>query len=251
MLANVASLLILGIVRWSIERQWDVSVFGKISLTLSISNLMMIFIRSVSMVLLPTLRRTESSKYASIYSNLKTGLLIAMFGGLLLYYPLNAFLLYWLPDYSDCLVYMAILFPLCLYEGKLSLLVETYLKTMRMEKMLLLTNLATLLLSAVLTIVFVFILEDLTLIVLGILLIFAFRTFLGEFLLSYKISMHFVREGILEILLVAIFVSTAWFMGREIGFGIYAVFYILYVLFNKRNIADLVKIFKSNVESKK
>ena len=110
MLANVASLLILGVVRWSIEREWNVSVFGKISLTLSISNLMMLFIRSVSMVLLPTLRRTDSSKYASIYSNLKIGFLVSMFGALLLYYPLNSFLLYWLPAYADSLKYMAILF---------------------------------------------------------------------------------------------------------------------------------------------
>lgn len=250
MLANVACLLILGVVRWSIEREWDVSIFGKISLTLSISNLMMIFIRSVSMVLLPTLRRTDSSKYASIYSSLKIGFLVLIFGGLLLYYPLNAFLLYWLPDYADCLVYMAILFPLCLYEGKLSLLVETYLKTMRMEKMLLISNVLTLTLSCILTILFVFVCENLTLTVLGILLIFAFRTFLGEFLLSRKLKINIIWDGVLECILVSVFVSSSWYLDHIAGMLAYSVVYFLYVLFYRKQLQGLVSMLKLSMKKK-
>lgn len=250
MLANVACLLIIGIVRWSIEREWNVSVFGKISLTLSISNLMMIFIRSVSMVLLPTLRRTDASKYASIYSSLKIGFLIATFGGLLIYYPLNTFLLYWLPDYADSLKYMAILFPLCIYEGKLSLLVETYLKTMRMEKKLLLSNIVTLVFSCVLTLIFVFILKNLTLTVLAILLIFAFRTFLGEFFLSQKLKIKIVRDGLLECFLVSAFVATSWFLNSVVGLIAYCLIYILYVLFYKKELLGLIAIIKTIAKKK-
>lgn len=250
MLANVACLLIIGIVRWSIEREWNVSVFGKISLTLSISNLMMIFIRSVSMVLLPTLRRTDASKYASIYSSLKIGFLIATFGGLLIYYPLNTFLLYWLPDYADSLKYMAILFPLCIYEGKLSLLVETYLKTMRMEKKLLLSNIVTLVFSCVLTLIFVFILKNLTLTVLAILLIFAFRTFLGEFFLSQKLKIKIVRDGLLECFLVSAFVATSWFLNSVEGLIAYCLIYILYVLFYKKELLGLIAIIKMIAKKK-
>ena len=248
MLANVASLLILGVVRWSIEHEWDVSVFGKISLTLSISNLMMLFIRSVSMVLLPTLRRTDSSKYASIYSNLKIGFLVAVFGGLFLYYPLNSFLLYWLPAYADSLKYMAILFPLCIYEGKLSLLVETYLKTMRMEKVLLMSNIVTLVFSCLLTVLFVFVLENLTWTVLAILLIFAFRTFLGEFLLSRKMPMSFFRDGILECVLTVSFVLVAWFLNNFVGMFAYGAAYLMYVLFYRKKLRALMAMIKSNMK---
>ncbi len=248
MLANVASLLILGVVRWSIEREWDVSVFGKISLTLSISNLMMLFIRSVSMVLLPTLRRTDSSKYASIYSSLKIGFLVAMFGALLLYYPLNSFLLYWLPAYADSLKYMAILFPLCIYEGKLSLLVETYLKTMRMEKILLLSNIVTLVFSCLLTVLFVFVLENLTWTVLAILLIFAFRTFLGEFLLSRKMPMCFFRDGILECALTVSFVFVAWFLDNLVGMLVYGALYLMYALFYRKKLRVLITMIKSSMK---
>ena len=47
MFANIASMLIIGVVRFGIERSWDVETFGKVSLTLSASNLMMLFINAV------------------------------------------------------------------------------------------------------------------------------------------------------------------------------------------------------------
>ena len=43
MLANFSGLFILGIIRFGIERQWSIETFGKISFTLSASNLLMIF----------------------------------------------------------------------------------------------------------------------------------------------------------------------------------------------------------------
>lgn len=53
MFANIASMLIIGIVRFGIERAWDVATFGKVSLTLSISNMMMIFINAVGIIMFP------------------------------------------------------------------------------------------------------------------------------------------------------------------------------------------------------
>ena len=50
MFANIASMLIIGIVRYGISIGWDVSTFGKVSLTLGVSNFLMIFINSVSVV---------------------------------------------------------------------------------------------------------------------------------------------------------------------------------------------------------
>ncbi len=40
----------------------------------------------------------------------------------------------WLPEYADSLQYMGILFPIVIYEGRMSLLINTYLKTIRKEK---------------------------------------------------------------------------------------------------------------------
>ncbi len=50
MLANVANMLIIGIIRYGISVGWDVATFGKVSLTLGISNFLMVFINSISVV---------------------------------------------------------------------------------------------------------------------------------------------------------------------------------------------------------
>ena len=245
MIANIASMLILGIIRWSIEQEWDVSVFGKISLTLSISNLMMVFIRAVSTIMLPTLRRIDNEKYSSIYNDIKVGLLLPMFGMLLVYYPLNSFLCFWLPNYSDSLKYMAILFPLCIFEGKLSILVETYLKTMRLEKKLLFSNIIALLFSIVITVITIKYQKNLTLAVFGILVIFAFRTSLGEYFLSKKLDISFWQKNFAELGLVFTFVFSTWFVGGCSGFVLYLSVYVLYVFFNKSAfIAALKKLHK-------
>lgn len=241
MLANIASHLILGTVRWSIEQKWNVSVFGKISLTMSVSHVMMIFIRSVSMVMLPALRRTDEKKYAAIYDDIKVVLFVFMFGGLFVYYPLNLFLTYWLPDYADCLKYMAILFPLCIFEGKLSILVEMYLKTMRLEKKILSSNVATLIFSVLVTFVSIYMLENLSLAVLGMLVIFAFRTTLGEFLLSRHLEISFYKNIFIEFILVISFVGSSWLVGGVKGFGIYLATYVVYLLFNRKKINTIIK----------
>jgi O-antigen/teichoic acid export membrane protein len=241
MLANIASHLILGTVRWSIEQKWNVSVFGKISLTMSVSHIMMIFIRSVSMVMLPALRRIDEKKYSVIYNDIKVVLFALMFGGLFIYYPLNIFLTYWLPEYSDCLRYMAILFPLCIFEGKLSVLVEMYLKTMRLEKKILLSNITTLIFSVIVTFVSIFVLESLSLAVLGMLIIFAFRTTLGEYLLSKHLNIDFYRNIAVELLLVATFICSSWFVEGLKGCFAYGFAYAIFLLLFRKRIIRVVK----------
>src|SRR5699024_311861 len=59
MFANIAGMLIIGIVRFGIERVWDVATFGKVSLTLSISKMIMIFINAIGIIMYPLLRRTK------------------------------------------------------------------------------------------------------------------------------------------------------------------------------------------------
>ena len=76
MLANVASMLIIGVVRFGIEHAWDVETFGKVSLTLSVSNLMMIFINAVGIIIFPILRRTNESKLSEIYTIMRDFLML-------------------------------------------------------------------------------------------------------------------------------------------------------------------------------
>ena len=160
MLANIASTLIIGVVRFGIQKNWDIETFGKISLTLNISNLLMTFINAVAVIMFPLLRREEESNLPKIYVILRNTLMIFLYMMLIFYYPLKLILSTWLPQYADSLRYMALLFPICIYESKMSMLINTYLKSFRKEKSMLIINTISLILSLILTILSVFILKN-------------------------------------------------------------------------------------------
>lgn len=233
-LANIAGMFIIGIIRLSVEAQWDVVTFGKISLTMSISNLLMVFIRAVSLVMFPALRRTATSKISEIYVLMRTGLMIPLLGMLIFYYPAKVILSAWLPQYADSLVYMALLFPMCVFESKMSMLIETYMKTLRKEKWLLVVNVTTVLLSVVTTLITTYWLHNLDLAVASIVFLLAFRCVFAELLLSTVLNVNVKTDIVLELALTIIFIGASWFVGGIAGLAIYAVAYLIY-LFIKRN----------------
>ena len=71
MLANIAGMLIIGIVRYGISMGWDVATFGRVSLTLGISNFLMVFITSVSVVFFPIIKRMDEDKRAAAYRTIR------------------------------------------------------------------------------------------------------------------------------------------------------------------------------------
>ena len=232
--ANIAGMFIIGIIRLSVEAQWDVVTFGKISLTISISNLLMVFIRAVSLVMFPALRRTATSKISEIYVLMRTGLMIPLLGMLIFYYPAKVILSAWLPQYADSLVYMALLFPMCVFESKMSMLIETYMKTLRKEKWLLLVNVTTVSLSVVITLITTYWLHNLDLAVASIVFLLAFRCVFAELLLSTVLDVNVKTDIVLELALTIVFIGASWFVGGIAGLAIYAVAYLIY-LFIKRN----------------
>lgn len=234
MFANIASMLIIGFVRLSIENQWDVTTFGKVSLTMSVSNLLMVFIRAVALVMFPMLRRTNSDKLSGIYNTMRTCLMIPLLGMLIFYYPAKVILSAWLPQYADSLIYMALLFPMCVFESKMSMLIETYMKTLRKEKWLLMVNVTTVVISVVITLITTYWLHNLDLAVASIVFLLAFRCVFAELLLSTVLDVNVKTDIVLELALTIIFIGASWFVGGIAGLAIYAAAYLVY-LFIKRN----------------
>lgn len=239
MLSNIASLLIIGVVRLGIEGFWDVETFGKVSLTLSISNLMLVFINAIGLIMFPVLRRVDRNKLPDIYKTLRDFLMVIMFGTLTIFYPLRAILGLWLPEYTDSLLYMGILFPISIYEGKMSLLINTYLKTMREEKAMLKINTVTLILSVILTAVTTIIFENLNLAVLSIVILLLFRSIIAEIYLSKIMRISVARDILLEISMTLFFIINAWFGEAWSGLVPYIFAYIIYLLIKKNDIINL------------
>ncbi len=239
--ASLASLLIIGTVRLAIENNWNIETFSQVSLTLSVSNLLMVFIRAIATVLFPVLRRqgTEKRKLQELYTTMRGGLMCVLLGALVLYYPMREVLVSWLPEYEVGLHYMALLFPLCLFESKMNMLIETFMKTMRQEKKLLLVNVSAVLLSLLTTYITVYRIGNLDIAVGSIVLLLAFRCIFAEMLMAQELNICVILDIVLEIGMALIFIATAWWIGGITGAVIYLGAYLVYLCI-KRN--DLLLI---------
>jgi O-antigen/teichoic acid export membrane protein len=241
MFANIASMLIIGIVQFGIERTWDVTTFGKVSLTISVSNLIMVFINAIGIVMFPVLRRTSEEKLPIIYTTMRTFLMVLLIGLLIVYYPIKIILSEWLPHFDDSLLYMALIFPICVYEGKMSLLINTYLKTLRKEKLMLKINLTSVLFSFILTGLFTVLLKSISLVILSLVVSLAFRCILAEFFLSKILNVSIYKDIILELLISLIFIIIGWFMTSLMGATLYLVVYGFYLLIKRKDIKATFK----------
>lgn len=238
--ANIASLLILGIIRFGISQYWDVVTFGKISLALSIANFLMVFINAVSVVLFPALKRIADNELKIVYQKIDMVLTIILLGLLVIYYPLKYILNWWLPQYADSLMYVSILFPICFFESKVVLLINTYLKALRQEALLLKVNLVTVGLSALLTYFCIIYLHNLQFTVFSILFLFLFKYSVSKYYLSKKLK---TDNNFSESIIIIIFILLNLYQLNIIYcISIYLISYSVYIIFNKNKIVKILKI---------
>ena len=244
MLSNIAGKFIVGFVKLGIERSWDIATFGKVSLTLSISNLVMLFINAVGVIMYPILRRTNESKLPNIYMTMRDVLMIILLGVLIIYYPLKSILSGWLPEYAESLNYMAILFPIVIYEGKMSLLINTYLKTLRKEKTILFINVITVSMSALFTLVTTVLLRNLDFAIISIVILLALRSVISEMILSKTINISVLKDILIELGMTSIFIFTAWKLDSFITVLIYGLFYGIYLFIKRTDIKNSAQNLK-------
>lgn len=247
MFSNVASKLVIGNVRFGIESAWSVVIFGKVSLMLSVTGFVMIFINSISLVLFPFLRKVKESNLDIIYVSIRQVLTLFLLVVLITYYPVSMGLKLWLPDYKDALKYLLVIYPIIIFEGKMALLVNTYLKVLRKENTLLKINIFSLILSFATTYVSISILRDLNLAVYSILFLIAVRVIAAELYLQKVMNIKLRVEILIELLFVIVFVVTNALFDAEIGFVFYCISLAVYLVLNKKSLFDTYIVVKDNV----
>ncbi len=205
MLSAMAGSLIIGIVRLGIERNWEISVFGKVSLALSLSTMILTMIVAVGQVLFPLLRRAPEHLLPRIYETGRTMLSSLSIPALSLYFVIVPFIEFWLPAYSDSAQYLGILFPLFIYQIQTSILFEPYLKTFRRQKTLLLVNLSVLSFSCFITWLSAYHLKSLTLCLVSIIFLVAIRAISLEIIVASAVKVKFKCSILTEASVVVIF----------------------------------------------
>jgi|26BtaG_2_1085354.scaffolds.fasta_scaffold01047_7 O-antigen/teichoic acid export membrane protein len=244
MLSNIASKLIVGNVRLGIETIWNVAVFGKVSLMLSITTFILVFINAVSLVLFPFLRKVDENVLAKLYKSIREVLTLILLLFLFSYFPIKLFLEVWLPEYSDSLRYLLGLYPVIIFEGKMSLLINTYLKVLRKEAVLLKINLLTFIVSILTTFVSVFLFKSIDIAIYTILFLSFFKSFLAELYIQDLLSINLWSSFLKEISIIAVFISANIFLDDIYSLLMYAVTIVCYLFFSAKYLKDSFKFFR-------
>ena len=228
MISNFTNMLLLGVAQFMIDGHWGVETFGMFSLALALSEFFVTFISQVSVVLFPEFRRMEKEALSNSYRALRTGLgallLLAMFG----YLPRYILVELWMPQYEECLRYLILLFPICVFDGKMGMLCNTYFKALRKEKDLLIINVLALMLGTLVYALATFVLDNILLVGVGMMVTIGIRSIAAEWYLSILFEKDTLRMRIWELILVAVFVLSTWFLGPMWGFGLYLVAYVIF-----------------------
>lgn len=244
MIANLCSILIVGIIRFAIQNIWSIETYSLVSFSLSLTNLLMVFVSSVGIAIYPLLKKIDSSQYSIIYLNIRSCLMVVIFLGLLLYYPARFVLGIWLPDYEKSFFYMIILFPIVVFDSKVSLLTNTFLKVLRKEKAIMQVNIRSLIFSLLLVVIFAYYSKNLNFTLFSIIIVLGFRSIYSEFKIYKILNISLLKDTLLEVFLVCTFIFANLYFGIKIGFISYLVMFIIYVMYNLGTIKKSYYMFK-------
>ena len=242
LLANTASMLIIGIMRFVIDAQWGIEEFGKVSFSLSLVNFILFFVQQVSMVLFPALRRADRSEVISIYSRVQDVLDFVAPYVYLIYYPAQLILAWWLPDYAVSLTFFAVLLPICVFDAKMEIGCATLFKVLRMEKTWLLINVGTVCLSALFVGIGATMFGSVVYAIVGMVLALMARSVFSEYLLSKQLEVPFSHLTIINVIVSLAFSVIAFLFPVRLSFVIYIVIVVLYTITNKEQIKTLAHL---------
>lgn len=231
MLANICSLLILGVCRQIIDMRWGLIAFGKVSFSLTLMNFALTFITQISLVLFPALRRLSSKAVRQYYIKLNRGLFYLLPLMYIAYLPLGFLLKLWLPKYTASINYLAIVLPICYFDSKMNLIGNTFFKVLNKQVLLLKVNVITIILSAVICFLAAYIFNSMYLVIIGMVIAIMFRNVLADLLLSGYLSINVLPTEIFDIILALLFIlianSLSWWQAMLVMTVLYLARFIL------------------------
>jgi len=232
--ANLISLSLIGITKLFVIIFWDDVTFGKIAFSFNMTNIVLGFVLATGIVLFPTLKRMSNEKVISLYPKVRNIFIPLLFISILSYFPLKLFLDVWLPNYAISLQYLGILMPIVIFEARVTLLTNNYLKVFRKEKAIFIINFFSLLVSLILLTISS-LLHNLHLVVISLLIVLILRSTISEIIVSKIVKKQFVLKTIFELVLTSIFVYFNY-VNLNLSFSIYTLLLVVYLYVFRQDI---------------
>jgi O-antigen/teichoic acid export membrane protein len=128
----------------------------------------------------------------------------------------------------------------------MSLLGNSYLKSLRKEAKMLKFNFISFLLSTFLCILFIVYFKDLNLAVASILFVYAFRSIITEFYLTQLLKIKILHNIMIELFITIAFIATGWLFSLLLGAMIFIVLYLLLTFIFRKQIMNSFAFFKNH-----
>lgn len=190
MLANIVSTLIIGVGRYFIDKKWNIEIFGKISLAISLVYFFLVLLSQISFIIFPFLRNISNENQKLVYLKINTKISSLLKILILFYIPCTFILYKLLPTYKESINYLILLLPICLFDGKMQMIYVPFFKNLLLQKKLLYINIFCLFLSVILTVIGTYYFESILFILIGIIFSIICRSILAEMILAkiYKLK---------------------------------------------------------------
>lgn len=241
MMANIASMLILGIGRFFIDAAWGIETFGRLSLALSLVSFFLAFVSQASMVLFPSLRQASESEVRSFYQAACDAMGLLFPGVYALYFPLAWILSLWLPDYASSFVYLILLLPICVFDSKMNITGVTFYNVLRKERVMLAVNAVAAGACLVLTLVSVYAIQSVFAVMASMALVIAVRSLFSEGYMNRLLGVGASRIWAFELGLTAEFVAVAFLLPTVPAFCVYVASYTGFLGVFRRELRGTVR----------
>jgi O-antigen/teichoic acid export membrane protein len=241
MLANIMSMLILGIGRAFIDAEWGIETFGKLSLALSLVSFFLAFVSQASMVLFPSLRQALGEEVRSFYIAARDAMGLLFPAVYAFYFPLAWLLSIWLPAYASTFVYLIFLLPICVFDSKFNITGVTYYNVLRKERVMLAVNAVAAGASLLLTLVAIYAVRSVFAVIATMTAVIAVRSVFSELYMNRLLGVAASGIGAVELALTVEFMVAAYLLPAMPAFCLYLVSYVTFLAVFHRKLAGTVR----------
>ena len=123
----------------------------------------------------------------------------------------------------------------------MALLINTYLKALRMERQIFKVNVIAMLLSFAATLIFAVFMRNLNATVLSIVLLLATRSILAELILAKRMQIEVVKDIWVELLMTLVFIASNWFLSVYLAAAAYGFVYLTYSIYKYQSLKGLLQ----------
>ena len=204
LLGNFIAILFMTIDRLTVESFFPITQFAVYAFAMTMCGLATTFLQAVAQVFFPYLSGSGSETRTKAYHLLRPFLVIFWAGVLAAYFPLSAWIRFYLPHYADSLPLMAILLCTVGFSGQIQILHANFFNVYLKQRMYFILAGVSLIAAVALNLLVIMIFGTLTAVAVTAVISFSIWYLLNEFSLRRLVSMD-TREIARWLLVIGVY----------------------------------------------